>query len=463
MNVRTVAVVGGGFTGLAAAYELGRQGVRAVVLEADREVGGLAGSFDVDGVPLEKFYHHWFRSDRHVLDLIDELGASDRVLERPTRTGMYFNRRFYRLSTPLDVLRFDALPWIDRVRLGLLVLRARRVRDWRTLEDRTAADWLRGLAGERVYRVVWEPLLRGKFGPYAERVSAVWFWNKLVLRGGSRDGSGEERLAYFRGGFAELARLVSARIEEGGGEVRTGTPVDRVVVGDGRVVGVRAGGTTVDADAVLLTTALPIAADLVDGAVDPDWTRRLRSIEYLANVCLVLQLDRSLSSTYWLNVNDPSFPYVGVIEHTNFEPPSTYGGRHVVYLSRYLPVDDPVWGMDDDALLDYSVPHIRRMFPEFRREWIRRHHVWKARWAQPVVERRYRERIPPHEAPLDGLWLASMAQIHPEDRGTNYAVRDGRDVARRIASRLQRSSAAASSRGSQTTQGAGRPSAIAGR
>ena len=217
-----VAVIGGGFCGLAAAYELGRHGVRATVLERDAEVGGLAGSFPAGGTRLEKFYHHWFTSDVHVMNLIAELGQSDQVLTRSTRTGTYYAHDFFKLSTPLDLLRFSPLPFFDRLRLGLLALRAHRVKDWRALEDRTAADWLREMGGERVYRVVWEPLLHGKFGDLAEEVAAVWFWNKLKLRGGSRGRGGGERLAYYRGGFAALADRLAQAIRSQGGEIRTG-------------------------------------------------------------------------------------------------------------------------------------------------------------------------------------------------------------------------------------------------
>jgi protoporphyrinogen oxidase len=432
-----VGVIGAGFCGLAAAYELGRRGVRATVFEADAEIGGLAGSFRVGDVRLERFYHHWFNNDRHVMSLIGELGRKDRVLLRPSRTGMYYANRLFRLSTPWDLLRFSPLPLPDRLRLGLLALRARRVEDWRSLEDLSAADWLRDLGGERVYRVVWEPLLRGKFGAVADDVSAVWFWNKLKLRGGSRGRGGEEQLAYYRGGFAALAEELAGAIRAQGGRVLTGSPVSGLKVGRGRVRGLLARGETVPVDAVIATPALPIVADLLEPHVSAGYLARLRRIRYLANLCLVLELDRSLSETYWLNVNDPGFPFVGVIEHTNFEPPASYGGRHIVYLSRYLPEDDVLFRTTDDALLDYSLGHLRRMFPAFERDWVLAAHVWRARYAQPVVERGYGRLVPGRETPLQGLHLATMAQIYPEDRGTNYAVREGRDAARALAEGLQ--------------------------
>jgi len=432
-DCQRIVIIGGGFTGLAAAYELTQAGCDVTVLEADDQIGGLAGSFDVDGVALERFYHHWFTNDQHVMQLIDELGVRDHVLLRPTRTGMYFANNFYRLSTPKDLLKFKPLSLIDRIRLGLLALKARRVKDWRPLESMTARDWLIRMGGRKVYDVVWQPLMAGKFGPYADDISAVWMWNKLKLRGGSRGKGGAEMLAYFRGGFAALAERLAEAVEQQGGRILTRHPVSRVDVADGRVTAVHAAGETFEADTALATPALPIIAELIREHVDADYCAQLERIEYLANVCLVLELDRSLSQTYWLNVNDPSFPYVGVIEHTNFEPPESYGGKHIVYLSKYLPHTDELYLMSDQEVYDFSLPHIQRMFPDFKDEWVQRYHVWRARYSQPIVGKHYSELIPDYDTPIEGLHIATMAQIYPEDRGTNYAIREGRAIGRRLA------------------------------
>ena len=431
-----VVVVGAGFCGLAAAYALGKHGIRTTVLEGDDNVGGLAGSFHVGGTHLEKFYHHWFTSDVHVMRLIKELGRTDRILLRPTRTGVYYAHNFFKLSTPFDLLRFWPLPLLNRIRLGLLALRARRVKDWRSLEDRTAADWLRELGGEQVYRIVWEPLLRGKFGDLAEEVAAVWFWNKLKLRGSSRGRGGEEQLAYYRGGFAALAETLADAVRTQGGVMRTNMPVSGLRVEAGRVTGAVTPEGTVSADGVIATPALPIIADLVEPHVPGEYVQRLRRIRYLANVCVVLELDRSLSDIYWLNVNDPSFPFVGVIEHTNFEPASTYAGRHIVYLSKYLPDNDAVYRMSNKEVVAFTLQHLRRMFPDVTDERVLDAHVWRARYAQPVVERGYRKLIPDMRTPIEGLFLATMAQIYPEDRGTNYAIRQGRETAHALAAAL---------------------------
>ena len=430
-------IVGGGFTGLAAAYELASRGERVVVLEKESMVGGLASGFKVGEHTLERFYHHWFTNDRHVMDLIEEIGCSDQVVFRPTRTGMYYANTIFRLSTPFDLLKFTALKFTDRIRLGLLALRARAIRDWRAIEHLTARDWLIKLAGPEVFRVVWEPLLVGKFGPYAEKVGAVWFWKKLVLRGGSRASDGREVLAYYRGGFSELAEALKRKLETMGVEVRLDAGATAIEMdASGRARAVRVDGDQIPARAVLLTQPLPQTADLLEGHVEADFIAGLRRIDYLANICLVLELDRSLSDTYWLNVNDPSFPFVGVIEHTNFEPPENYGGRHIVFLSKYLPESDDLYRMDDDAVLEYAVPHLQRMFPDFRREWVSAHHVWRARFSQQIAEPHYSKLIPPEQSPIENVLITSMAQIYPEDRGTNYAIREGRRAAGVLAQRF---------------------------
>lgn len=430
-----VAIVGAGFTGLTAAYELVRAGVAVTLLEQDNEIGGLAAAFDVGGEKLDRFYHHWFTNDVEIMQLIDELSLNDFVRLNPTNTGMYYADQFFKLSTPLDLLRFKPLSFIDRIRLGLLALKARRVTNWLELEDKTAAEWLTELGGRKVYEVVWEPLLKGKFGLAAERVSAVWFWNKLKLRGGSRGKGGEEQLAYFKGGFAALAEALAEKIRVLGGEIRTACGVQCIEPSGGGWKLATVQGE-VFADKVIVTTALPLVADMVENWAPDGYLVQLRRIEYLANVCLVLELDRSLSSTYWLNVNDPSFPFVGVIEHTNFERPETYGGRHIVYLSKYLPEADRLYAMAADELLEFSVPYLQRMFPAFQRDWIKRHNVWRARWAQPVVEKQYSKLIPDAQGPSAGFYLSSMAQVYPEDRGTNYAVREGRNIGRMVAASI---------------------------
>lgn len=430
-----VAVVGGGFTGLSAAMTLARAGAKVVVLEADDKLGGLASTFEFsDGVEIERFYHHWFTNDAYVPKIVAQLGMSDSIKTLPSRTGMYLNGRIWDLSSPLDLLKFRALPFTDRVRLGISTLRARKVNDWQAIEGLTIREWLAPLCGDRAYDAVWEPLVRAKFGKFADEITAVWMWKKLVLRGSTRNSKGGEELAYFKGGFGRLANAIGGDIEGNGGTIRLNSRVTGVRRDGEAITGLLTSDGTVSARSFLFTPALPIVAEIFAAIDAGDWHKSLLRVQYLGNICLVLRLKRSLSDTYWLNVNDPGFPFVGVIEHTNLDDSANYGGDRIAYLSRYVAADDAAWGMSDDEYLDWALEHLARMFPDFDRDWIRDHRTWRADYAQPITERFYSKYVPPTTTPWPNVTLASMAQIYPEDRGTNYAIRDGIAAAEKILS-----------------------------
>ncbi len=425
-----VAIIGGGLTGMSAADRLSQHGCRCTLFEREATLGGLAGSFQVNGVWVEKFYHHLFTSDTAMAELIARLGLGDRLEWLPT-SNSFFANRIYRLSTPLDLLRFAHLNPIDRVRLGLLYLRARFVRHWQPLEEITAREWLIQMAGRTVYERVWQPLLRNKFGRYADQVAAVWIWNKLKLRGSSRGKAQEERLGYLREGFGQAIAALERQLRAQGVHIELNAPVERVHIEAGRATGLVVNGTWRPFDHILVTVAPELFVQLAPD-LPPDYRARLLKIKYLANVCLVMSLDRSLSDTYWLNVGDPTIPFTGVIEHTNMQRPERYGGAHLAYLSRYMDPEDPYYRMSADELLDAYLPHLRKMFRGFERTWVRQVWAWRERYTQPVIGLRYSQLKPPFRTPVERLWLSCMAQVYPQDRGMNYAVVYGQRVAEEI-------------------------------
>ena len=428
-----VVIMGAGFTGLTAGIELARAGKKVCLLDGDNAPGGLAGSFEFkDGVSIEKFYHHWFNNDTYVPELVKDLGMEGDILTMPSKTGMYFNGRHWRLSTPLDLLRFKPLNFFDRIRLGLLVFKVRRVKDWKSIEHLSIREWLEPLCGKNVFRIVWQPLIENKFSVVADEINAVWMWKKLVLRGSTRDSKGGEQLAYFKGGFARLADAMAKEITRLGGEIHYNRPVTGVQSANGRIAALATDAGHIEGKQFLFTPAFSIIADVMQNAVSPDWLEKWRRVKYLGNVCLVLELDRSLSDTYWINVNDPGFPFVGVIEHTNFDSPANYKGKHIVFLSRYLAKQDPLWTVGDEEYLNFALGHLQRMFPELQRNWISDFKIWRAEFAQPITERGFSSYVPGRETPFANAVISTMAQIYPEDRGTNYAIREGRAVAKQL-------------------------------
>lgn len=427
-----VGIIGGGIAGLTAALRLLRAGHSVSVFEKQKEVGGQAGTFPVAGTRLEVFYHHLFRSDHEILALIDELGLSSRLLWLPSRVGFFYGGKIYPFVTPLDLLRFSPISLVDRVRLGLVTVALQRYKNWSKLEPTTAAEWITRYAGQRNFRVVWGPLLRAKFGESARDVGMVWFWGKIHLRTASRgQGGWQENLAYMEGSFDVLLKRMAEEITRLGGEIRTSCPVGRVLIEGQQASGIEADGQTRSFDAVLATVPSPVFRDLAPD-LPADYARKVEAVRYKAALCLVMEMDRPFSDIYWMNISDTAIPFVGVIEQTNLVPRDWYGGKRLVYITNYLSPSDLLYRQGAREVFSAYVPHLKRINPAFREDWVQGLHVFREDGAQPIVTTDYSRLIAEHRTPVTGLYLANTTQIYPEDRGMNYSVRLGERVSRII-------------------------------
>ena len=430
-----VAIIGGGALGLAAAYDLCLEGHKPEVFEVAPFLGGQASTFEVGGGLLEKGYHHLFKSDTDIVDLIHQLGLGPKLHWIESKVGLYHGGKIWNFASPKDLLTFTPLSFIDRVRLGLVTLYLQKTKNWQRFEDVTALEWLQKRVGRRPYEVIWEPMLRGKFGRHYDKVSMAWLWGKIYLRVASRERIWEkEKLGYPMGSFGEIFDALDREIKRMGGDVRLSTGVRRVIVEDGRAVGLEVqtrGGEpeTRRYDAIIATTPSYVFTRLAPMLPD-EYKRRLADVTYLSAVLAILVLDRPLTEKYWLNIADRSIPFVGIIEQTNFVSPDLYGGNHVVYLTNYPATDEPIYQMTPDELLEEYLPHLSSVNPNFDRSWIVDYHHHKVDAAQPIIGVNYGQQIPDLRTPIPGLYLANTTQIYPEDRGTNYSVKLGRKVAR---------------------------------
>ncbi|MEP0772868.1 MAG: NAD(P)/FAD-dependent oxidoreductase [Acidobacteriota bacterium] len=430
------AIVGAGLTGLVAAYRLAQAGWQVEVFERWPAPGGLVAMFEVGGEPLECFYHHLFTTDTDYVELAEELGLGSTIEWLPSRMGMYCRGRLWDFGTPASLLRFRPLPWPAKLRFALTTLYLRHRDNLAEFERVTAAEWIRRWAGRAVWERVWGPLLEQKFADRATTVSMAWLWRKVYLRGRSRSASGlGERLGYMRGGFGQLVDALAGRLGELGVTLHLASPVRRLAPAAG---GIRLTVRRQEFDfPLVLFTGSPEELLQVAGPTLPDDYRRLLApLEGTAALCMVLELSRSLTPYYWLNIADAAFPFGGVIEHTNYIPAQRYGGRVIVYLSKYLFPGAPAWTMRDSELWALYRPFLQLLNPAFDDSWVLARHVFRAAYAQPVVPPMYSRVIPPFATPWPGLYHCCMAQIYPEDRGQNYAVRAGQQAARRLLAAL---------------------------
>jgi protoporphyrinogen oxidase len=430
-----IGIVGAGVAGLTAAYDLSRAGHDVSVYESAPFIGGQASTIDVGGGRLERGYHHLFTNDTDIINFMEELGIGESLQWFPSKVGTYVNGKIYRTTTPLDLLRFGALPIWDRVKLGLFALKVRRIKDWRPLEPFTADEWLRKNLGGKAYEAVWRPLLRGKFGAYYDKVGMPWFWAKIQTRFASRKGAGGEKLGYPVKSFGEILFALRDKLLEAGGTLHIETPVERVLTMDGRATGLqfkRPDGSTGEEefDRVLATVPSFLFPQMVD--LPDDYRAKLDGVTYTAAVVLILEMTRPLTDYYWMNIADRSLPFLGLIEHTNMLPKEWYGGSHVLYLTNYVDRSEPLFRMTPDEVLDLYLPHLQLFNREFDRSWVTKMHYNSLSAAQPIIGTNYSQRVPDHRTPVAGLYLANTTQIYPEDRGTNYSVRMGRKVARML-------------------------------
>lgn len=426
-----IGIAGAGPLGLTIGYELSKAGHEVTILEAEEDYGGLVRTARIGGQDLECFYHHIFTNDQEMVKMVEELGLSSALLWREPRDGIYINRKLYPFTSPLDLLRFRELSLFSRIAMGSLVLRARFVRDWQKLEAISAKEWITRKAGRDVYAKVWGPLLQSKFDRDAEEIAATWIWNKFKLRGSTRSKNlSKELLGYMQGSFITVYRKMVAAITGAGGRVLTGAAVNQIRQRPDLTLDLRFNGGELNFDRVVLTMAPP-ALKAIDLPFPDTYRARLDQIRYKANICLILELKHSLSPYYWLTVAEPEAPFVAVIEHTNLIPAEHYGS-HIVYLSRYLDEEDELYRLPEDVVADRFLNYLQQIFPAWNLADVKKIHLFRAPYAQPVVGLGYSRMKPGYETPLKHLYLANMAQIYPEDRGQNYAIRLGKEVARLV-------------------------------
>jgi protoporphyrinogen oxidase len=432
-----VTVIGAGLAGLTAALRLAEAGCSVQVFERYNRSGGLARVFEIGGEPLESFYHHLFTSDAAYVALAEELGVDHLIEWLPSRMGIWAEGRLWDFGTPASLLRFGPMGILDKVRFALSTLLLQHTKDPGRFENVTAVEWIRRHQGKRAWRAVWGPLFQQKFAEDAEQVAMVWLWGKLCLRGKSRSATGlGERLGYMRGSFSVLVETMEKRLAEKGVTLRLSEAAQRIERTDeGFTVATRKG--TWETENVVVAASIPDYLSVAGHLLPQDQRDRLADLRATGAICTVLELEHSLTPYYWLNIADPEMPFGGLIEHTNYIPRERYGGRRILYVSNYLFPDHPLYSAPKAEVLAAYEPALARINPDFSPAWITEAHHFRADYAQPVVTVDYRQQIPDMRTSIGGLYLCSMAQIFPEDRGQNYAIAYGDKVAQVVLEDLQ--------------------------
>jgi protoporphyrinogen oxidase len=419
-----IGIVGGGIMGISLAYYLTRQGVEVEIYEASPLLGGLAGPLTLpDGTDVDRFYHTILSSDSFLRNLAQELGVEDQLRFKTTRTGFYHHGKIYSMNNIVEFLKFPPLGWIDRFRLGLTVLAAQFVKDWKSLEGVSVEDWLVRLGGRNTFQNIWRPMLRAKFDGSFANTPATYIWSRLVRMKSTRGGASQkEEAGHLIGGYITLLKAMVKKIELAGGKIYLNTPVQEVVIQDGRARGLKIGGVQHEFDAVAVTLQTPVFQRLIPGA-GQEYLRFLSQTDYIGIVCPLMVLDGELSGYWTLNITDERIPFTGVIETTAYIDPTFVGGHHLVYLPKYTAPGSEWQKKTDEEIRQIWLDNLRIMFPNFDEKRIQYFLIHRERYVEPLHPLNSSQLIPGVETPVKGLYLSTTAQIYP-------ALTNGESVSR---------------------------------
>ncbi|MAS37878.1 MAG: oxidoreductase [Anaerolineaceae bacterium] len=425
-----IGIIGAGVAGLAAAWDLVRAGHEVHLYEGEGNVGGLAAGFKDESWDwhLEKFYHHWFETDAHIKQIIDELGVTDQLLWPRPKTSYWLDGKLYRSEISPSALLLPLSP-IAKFRLGLVGVYLKLTRNWQALEKETAHRWMSRYLGREAYEKLWQPLLIGKFSTRYQEVNMAWLWARIYTR--------SLRLGILKGGFQAFVDKLADAIQQRGAHIHLNTRVEQISINDGKPA-LTINGQAETFDRVISTTSPGLMLRITDGLADTAYGQQMAQLKSIGGLCVVLALKQSLltDGTYWLNLPATSpdkdksrFPFLALVEHTNWMPKEHYNGDILVYCGDYVPADHEYFKMSESELAERFISVLDQFNPNFKRDWVRKFWVFRAPYAQPVPDVNHSQHIPPLQTPLPGVYWASMSQVYPWDRGTNFAVELGRKVA----------------------------------
>ena len=424
---KKIAVLGAGPMGLAVAYQLSLEGYQPVLFEADDRVGGMTATFNFDGLEIERYYHFHCISDHSFLQMLEELGIADPMHWKETKMGYWFQGRLQPWGNPLALLKFRGLSFVAKIRYGLHAFLSTKRNDWRPLDNVEASGWIKRWVGAEAWEVLWRRLFEYKFYDYADGLSAAWIWSRIRRIGRSRYSLFREKLGHLEGGSSTLLSALKVAIESHGGEIRLKSAIEKVVIRDGRVIGIQVAGELKTFDKVISTIPLPYVPKLMPD-LPSDVLDKFRAIKNIAVVCVIAKLKKAVTENFWLNINDPEMDIPGLVEYSNLRPLK----NHVVYVPFYVPGNHPMFAEPDKAFLSKVQRYLKKINPALTDEDFIDIRASRYRYAQPICDPGYLKKLPPVSLPVSGLWVADTSYYYPEDRGISESIEFGRKMAKMV-------------------------------
>ncbi len=420
-----IAVLGAGPMGLAVAYQLAKDGHEPVVFEADDRVGGMTATFDFNGIEIERFYHFHCISDHAFLAILDELGIANKMHWVETKMGYWYQNRLQAWGNPMALMSFKGLGWMAKFRYGLHAFLSTKRNNWKPLDHLEASAWIRGWVGSEAYEVLWRRLFDFKFYDHVGNLSAAWIWSRIRRIGRSRYSLFKEKLGYLEGGSITLLSALQTSIQQTGGVFCFKCPVTKVIINNQKVEGVEAAGQFQAFDKVISTIPLPYVPKVMPD-LPADVLAKFQALKNIAVVCVIAKLTKPLTENFWLNTNDPDMDIPGLVEYTNLQPLD----QHIVYVPFYMPSEHPKFSDSDEIFILKVKRYLQKINPNLKDADFLDMRASRYRYAQPICDPGYLEKLPPVALPVVGLWVADTSYYYPEDRGISESIGFGRQMAK---------------------------------
>jgi len=416
-----LVIIGGGITGLSAAYIAAKKGQKVTVIEATSSFGGLLSTFQIGGNRLEHYYHHFFTHDEELNWLIKDLGIQDKLFYKKTTMGVFKNGKIYNFNSLFDLLQFKPIHFIDKIKFGLTSLYLGKIADWKKYEHISCMAWFEKWAGSSTTSSLWAPLLAIKFGPFASKVPLSWMIGRLRQRMNSRK-NGDERLGYLDGSLQVLLDTLLEKLKEMNVELVKESPIDKINFDSNAINSVMKGDRIYRGKNYLFTIPGTILSKMLVNE-QPEFAKSLSEIKYFGAICVILELNKPLSTIYWLNIADADFPFGGIIEHTNFIDKEKYNGSHIAYLSRYFAMDEKIATLSEEEVKELMIQQLYKIYPDFESSCLKNVFIFRTNTAATVCDLNFSQKVPQCQTKIDNMFIANMSHVYPDERSTNNSIK----------------------------------------
>ncbi len=416
--------MGAGPMGLAVAYQLVKDGHDVTVFEADDRVGGMTASFDFGGLDIERYYHFICANDQPHFDMISEMGLDEKLKWTKTKMGYYYQGELFPWGNPIALLKFPKLSFVSKIRYGLHAFLSTKRSDWSKLDKVEASTWIKQWVGNEAYDVMWKSLFDLKFYNFSNNLSAAWIWTRIKRIGNSRYSMMEEKLGYLEGGSEILLIAMKEKIEALGGKVELSSPVQKVKIESGKVVGLEVDDQLHQFDNVVSTVPAPYIPKLIPDLPEKE-LEQFKQLKNIAVVCIIAKLKKAVTENFWLNINDKRMDIPGIVEYSNLNPLDD----HIVYVPYYMPAEHEKYGDSDEKFTEKVKSYLKTINPKLTDDDFIDIHASRYRYAQPICEPGFLNTIPSVDLPIEGLYVADTSYYYPEDRGVSEGIRFGKEIA----------------------------------